>query len=279
MKLDGGGVALFILTTVGMVLVYCDASTSSGPKAQTATSSLMVVTTGGYEEPANTTRLDSAHSATTTVKSPHVSRNTSISAQRQECFQAANLTQKFTNFTCDVDLLVHYSLMEFWAHHASVPMCQKREAYGEVIGCVLDATMGCLPERNRVHFPDKTKAREGLRYICDVSKAKQFNVNMTCGQTHFPKVFDCIYRDTLLEVRSASLPAHIDPKLICRTYEIADLCCWEQLQVCGTDTAAAYTRLMSQYLRPPSCSAAAITVAFSLLALVFALVASLKVVL
>ena len=42
-----------------------------------------------------------------------------------------------------------------------------------------------------------------------------------------------------------------------RTFDIADLCSWEALQVCGAETAGAYTRMMSLYFRPPSCTSSA----------------------
>ena len=44
--------------------------------------------------------------------------------------------------------------------------------------------------------------------------------------------------------------------LLCRSYDIADLCCWEQLQVCGSETAGAFTRMMSLCLRPSACYSA-----------------------
>ena len=59
------------------------------------------------------------------------------------------------------------------------------------------------------------------------------------------------------------------------TFDIADLCSWETLQVCGTETAGAYTRMMSLYFRPPSCSTSAAETAaydrwiFSVLTLAF----------
>ncbi|KAK7506177.1 hypothetical protein BaRGS_00002289 [Batillaria attramentaria] len=118
--------------------------------------------------------------------------------------------------------------------------------------CMLGVTKGCLPKENRRHFPDVVKVREGVQYICDVAKELP-DVNITCAQQHFPEVFECLRKDTLLIVNDDSIKIPLQSKFICRTYDIVDLCCWEKLQTCGKNTAGAYVRLLSVYLRPPSC--------------------------
>ncbi|XP_025112686.1 uncharacterized protein LOC112575209 [Pomacea canaliculata] len=173
-----------------------------------------------------------------------------LKAMRASCLLQANVSESM-DFTCNRILLVHYSLMEFWTHHGSGEMCQREADYKAAMECVLEASKSCLPPENALHFPDIETARAGLQYICGVHQ--QFDVDKSCARKHFPEVFDCVRRDTLLVVGGSYLQIPIQPHLICRTYDIADLCCWEKLQVCGSTTAAAYTRVMSLYLRPPSC--------------------------
>ncbi|XP_076458120.1 uncharacterized protein LOC143291880 [Babylonia areolata] len=157
------------------------------------------------------------------------------------------------NLTCGTSTLVHHTLVELWAGQSSPGMCQHREAYEEISGCVLEATKSCLPVRNRVHYPDADRVKAGMRYICGVVQDDRFDVDMTCARAFSRQVLDCVRKDLQEITRGSSLPPALYPHLVCRTYEVADLCCWETLQACGKETAAAYTRLMALYFRPPSC--------------------------
>ncbi|KAL8587717.1 hypothetical protein ACOMHN_020935 [Nucella lapillus] len=160
---------------------------------------------------------------------------------------------------CNDSLLVQRTLAELWARQSTPLRCLHREAYGEVSQCLLEATKSCLPAENiQGHFPDSERVKAGLRYICQVAAADQYDMDMACARALLRPVLECIREDLQQVLGSPSLPsAFLPPHLVCRTFDIADLCYWETLQTCGEVTAATYTRMMSLYFRPPSCFSSA----------------------
>lgn len=200
----------------------------------------------------DTSRVSTAPSDGLPILSETASvEETALSVERSNCFRKVSMHES-TNFTCNRSLLVHLSLTEFWTEYASERMCIDRGKYGGAMECILKATKGCLPPENQRHFPDAADVRDGLVYICNIAKQSS-DIDISCARRHFSRVFDCLKRDTLTAVRKEYLRIPIKPQHICRTYDIADLCLWEKLQVCGQSTAGAYVRLMSVYLRPPTC--------------------------